>query len=155
MVPYSIDLRERILAAVDAGQETQEQIAGRFTGSTRWIRTLAAQRAQTGRIGPEPNPGDRKPLIEGETAQALRETIAKDPDATLDDLRQVIGFDGCTVTVWRAIERRKIPRIKSRCGRRSSSTRRAPPRGRRGPSGWGWSTQTGSSSSTRSAPRRP
>ncbi len=110
MVAYSIDLRERVLAAVDRGEGTQEQIAERFTVSSRWIRKLIARRAQTGEIGPKPNPGGREPLIRGEAAQALRDAIAKDPDATLEELREAIGFGGCAVTVWRAIERLKITR---------------------------------------------
>src|SRR3954467_1220152 len=77
MVAYSIDLRERVLAAVDSGEETQQQIARRFTVSTRWIRKPVARRAQTGEIGPEPNPGGRKSLIQGETAEALRDAVAK------------------------------------------------------------------------------
>jgi putative transposase len=154
MVAYSIDLRERVLAAVDAGEETQQEVARRFTVSTRWIRKLVARRAETGAIGPKPNLGGRKPLIQGQTAQALRDAIAKDPDATLEELREAIGFGGCAVTVWRAIERLKITRKKSRCGRRSSSTRRLPASDRSGPSGWARSTRTGSSSSTRVTPRR-
>ena len=57
MVAYSIDLRERVLAAVDAGEATQEQIAKRFLVSSRWIRKLIARRVETGEIGPKPNPG--------------------------------------------------------------------------------------------------
>src|SRR4051794_13794746 len=114
MVAYSTDLRERVSAAVDAGGGTQGQIARRFTVSSRWIRKPIARRDQTGEIGPKPNPGGRKPPIRGETAQALRDAIAKDPDATLDDLREAIGFDGCTVTVWRATERLGITRKKTR-----------------------------------------
>src|SRR5262245_63949078 len=105
MVAYSIDLRERVLTAVDAGQETQEQIAARFLVSSRWIRKLIARRAQTGEIGPEPNSGGRKPLIPGEAADALRDAIAKNPDAPLHELREAIGFGGCLVTLWRAIKR--------------------------------------------------
>jgi transposase len=154
MVAYSIDLRERVLAAVDVGQQTQEQIARMFLVSSRWIRKLVARRAETGEIGPKPNPGGRKPLVQGETAQALRDAIAKDPDATLAELREAIGFEGCTVTIWRAIERLKITRKKSRCGRRSNSTRRSSLSGRNGSSGWARSTRSGSSSSTRATPRR-
>jgi transposase len=155
MVAYSIDLRERVLAAVDAGEETQRQIAERFTVSSRWIRKLIARRARTGEIGPKPNPGGRKPLIQGEAAQALREAIAKTPDAPLHEVREAIGFGGCLVTLWRAINRLNITRKKSRCGRRSSSTRKSSPSGGSGSSGWGRSTRTGSSSSTRATPRRP
>ena len=155
MVAYSIDLRERVLAAVDAGEETQGQIAQRFLVSARWIRKLIARRRETGEVGPKPNPGGRKPLIQGEAAQALRAALADKPDATLHELREALGFEGCLVTVWRAIKRLKITRKKSRYGRRSNSTRRSSPSGRSGASGWGRSTPTASSSSTRATPRRP
>jgi transposase len=114
MVPYSEDLRERVLAAVDAAEGTQEQIAKRFRVSSRWIRKLLALRAATGSIAPKPKTGGRKLLIQGEAAESLRAAIRDDPDATLEELREAIGFDGCTVTVWRAIERLKITRKKSR-----------------------------------------
>jgi transposase len=155
MVAYSIDLRERVLAAVDAGDETQEQTAERFLVSSRWIRKLVARRAQAGEIGPEPNPGGREFLIRGEAVQALRDAIAKSPDATPRELREAIGFEGCLVTLWRAIKRLNITRKKSRCGPRSDSTRESSPGGGSGPNGWGRSTRTGSSSSTRATRRRP
>ncbi len=155
MVAYSIDLRERVLAAVDAGEETQQQIAKRFLVSSRWIRKLIARRNQTGEIGSKPNLGGRKPMIQGEVAQALRDAIAEDPDASLHEVREAIGFEGCLVTLWRTLKRLNITRKKSRCGRKSNSTRKSSPSGRSGPSGWEGSTRTGSSSSTRATPRRP
>ena len=155
MMAYSIDLRERVLAAVDAGGETQERIAERFLVSSRWIRKLIARRAQTGDIGPKPNAGGRKPMIQGEAVQALRDAIAKDPDAPLHAVREALGFGGCLVTLWRALKRLNITRKKSRCGRRSNSTRKSSPSGRSGSSGWERSTRTGSCSSTRATPRRP
>ncbi len=155
MVAYSIDLRERVLTAVDAGQETQEQIAQRFLVSSRWVRKLIARRAQTGEIGPKPNLGGRKLLIQGEAIQTLRDAIAKNPDAPLHEVREAIGFEGCLVTLWRTIKRLNITRRKSRCGRRSNSTPKSSPNGRNGSSGWERSTRTGSSSSTRATPRRP
>src|SRR5215204_1718327 len=155
MVAYSIDLRERVLAAVDAGEGTQQQIAQRFRVSSRWIRKLIARRAATGSIAPKPSPGGRKPLIQGEAVEVLRAAIRENPDATLQELRQSTGFQGCLMTIWRAIERLDITRKKSRCGRRSNSTPNWSPSGRSGASGWGRSTRTGSSSSTRATPRRP
>ena len=99
MVAYSIDLRERVLAAVDEGAETQEQIARRFHVSARWIRKLIARRTTTGSIAPKPNGGGRKLLIQGEAAEALRAAIADRPDATLQELREVTGFRGCLMTI--------------------------------------------------------
>jgi transposase len=112
MVPYSNDLRERVLMAVDAGEGTQEEIAGRFRVSARWIRKLLARRIATGSIAPKPNGGGRKLSIQGEVAEALRAAVRDDPDATLAELRQATGFKGCVMTVWRAIERLKITRKK-------------------------------------------
>jgi transposase len=155
MVPYSIDLRERVLMAVDEGEGTQEKVAERFRVSARWIRKLLARRAATGSIAPEPNGGGRKPLIQGEAAEALRAAVRADPDATLEELREATGFTGCLMTVWRSIERLKITRKKSPCGPGSNSTRRSSHSGRNGGSGRRGSTPAGSSSSTRVTPRRP
>jgi transposase len=112
MVPYSNDLRERVLMAVDASEGTQEEIAGRFRVSARWIRKLLARRIATGSIAPKPNGGGRKRSIQGEAAEALRAAVEADPDATLAELREATGFRGCLMTVWRAIERLKITRKK-------------------------------------------
>jgi transposase len=155
MVAYSKDLRERVLAAVDAAEGTQEEIARRFRVSARWIRKMLALRAATGSVAPKPRGGGRKPLIQGKTADALRDAIRETPDATLEELRKATGFDGCLMTVWRAIRRMDITRKKSRYGRRSNSTRRSSLSGASGANGWGGSTRTGSSSSTRATPRRP
>jgi transposase len=155
MVPYSIDLRERVLMAVDAGEGTQQEIARRFRVSARWIRKLLAQRSATGSIAPKPNGGGRRPLFQGEAAEALRAAVRDDPDATLEELREATGFTGCLMTIWRAIGRLKITRKKSPCGPRSSSTRRSSPSGRSGARGPRASTRAGSSSSTRVTPRRP
>lgn len=155
MVAYSMDLRQRVLAAVDAGEGTQEQIAKRFSVSPRWIRKLIALRAETGSIVPKPRSGGRKLIIRGETADALQAAVRETPDATLDELRAKIGFNGARMTVWRALRRMKITRKKSRYGRRSSSTPKSSPSGKSGASGWAESTRTGLSSSTRAMPRRP
>ena len=155
MVAYSIDLRERVLAAVDEGAETQEQIARRFHVSARWIRKLIARRTTTGSIAPKPNGGGRKLLIQGDAAEALRAAVVDRPDATLQELREATGFHGCLMTIWRAIRRLEITRKKSPCEPKSNSTPGCSHSGRSGSSGWKQSTQTGSSSSTRVTPRRP
>ena len=155
MATYSMDLRERVVRAVDAGEGTQEQIAQRSSVSSRWIRSLLALRASTGSIAPKPRAGGRKRLIQGEAAEALRGAVRDAPDATLGGLRETIGFGGCLMTVWRAIEWLKIARKKSPCGPLSSSARRSSRNGRGGSSGRRASTRGGSSSWTRATPRRP
>jgi transposase len=114
MGPYSVDLRERVLAAVDAGEGTQQQIAERFRVSARWIRMLLATRERTGSIAPKPRAGGRKLLIQGGSAEALQAAVAATPDATLEELREATGFGGCLMTVWRALRRLGITRKKTR-----------------------------------------
>jgi transposase len=116
MIPYSIDLRQRVLRAVDAGEDSQEQIARRFSISARWIRKLLAQRTDTGSIAPKPKAGGRKQLIQGEAAESLRAAVREAPDATLEELREAIGFGGCLMTIWRSRQRLKITRKKISAG---------------------------------------
>jgi transposase len=155
MIAYSQDLRERVLAAIDAAEGTQQQIAERFRVSARWIRKMLALRSSTGSIAPKPPSGGRKRLIQGKAAEALQAAIRQTADATLQELREMIGFDGCLMTVWRAIRRRNITRKKSRYERKSSLIRKSSLSGRSGTSGWEKSTGTASSSSMRAMPRRP
>ena len=154
MIAYSEDLRQRVLAAVDAAEGTQEEIAKRFRVSSRWIRKMLTLRDRTGSVAPRPRSGGRKPLIQGDMADALKDAIRDAPDATLQELREATGFKGCLMTVWRALRRLDVTRKKSRYGRRSSSTRRASPSGGSGASGWGGSTMIGACYSTIEMRRR-
>ena len=51
MQPYSMDLRERVLADSDAGLTTA-QVAAKFTVSPAWVRRLKQRRRQTGETAP-------------------------------------------------------------------------------------------------------
>jgi DNA-binding transcriptional regulator LsrR (DeoR family) len=57
MVPYSMDLRARILDSYDHGEGTQEELARIIRVSSRKIQKLLAQRRQTGSIDPRPHLG--------------------------------------------------------------------------------------------------
>ena len=54
MRAYSTDLRERVVAAYDAREGTQEQVAARFAVSVSWVRKLLRQRRGTRASAPEP-----------------------------------------------------------------------------------------------------
>ena len=55
MKAHSMAMRERVVAACDAG--TREQIAGRFSVSVSWTRNLPKRRLETGSIAPRPHSG--------------------------------------------------------------------------------------------------
>ena len=123
MNPYSMDLRERVVAACDARDGTRQQIAARFSVSVSWIRDLLKRRRDTGSIAPRPHGGGRAPAFDGAAAARLREAVRADDDATLEELSEAVGVRCCASAVHRALKRLGITRKKSRGGRPSRTGR--------------------------------
>jgi len=119
MNAYSTDLRERVVAAGDAGDATREQIAARFSVSVPWVRKLSRRRRETGSIDPKPRGGGRAPAFDAEAAGRLRAAVRADDDATLEELREAAGVACSAPAVYRALRRMGITRKKSRGGRPS------------------------------------
>ena len=119
MKTYSMDLRERVVAACDARDGTREQIAARFSVSVSWIRDLLRQRRQTGSIAPKPRGGGRPPAFDAEAAGRLREAVRADSGATLEELGRAAGVACTAPAVYRALKRLGVTRKKSRGGRPS------------------------------------
>lgn len=116
MNAYSMDLRQRVVAACDRGEETREQVARRFCVSIPWIYKLLRRRREAGTIAPEPHGGGRPSAFDAEAAERLRRAVADCPDATLEELREAAGVDCGVSAVHRAVERLGLPREKSRSG---------------------------------------
>jgi transposase len=116
---YSMDLRERVVAACDARDGTREQIAARFSVSVSWVRDLLKRRRGTGSIAPRPRGGGRAPAFDGEAAGRLRDAVRADDDATLAELAAAAGVACGPSAVHRALVRLGISRKKSRGGRPS------------------------------------
>src|SRR4051812_46564484 len=91
MRPYSMDLRERVIAACDEGIDTRAEVAERFSVSQSWVRRLLQRRRETGSIAPKPHGGGQPPAFEGEAAERLRAAVAADDDATLEELATASG----------------------------------------------------------------
>ena len=54
MKPYSMDLRERVVAESDDREGAREKIEKRLGGSDRWIRKVLKRRRETGSMAPLP-----------------------------------------------------------------------------------------------------
>ncbi len=83
--PYSNDLRERVMAAVDGGLGAYEA-APLFRVSVSYIYKALARRRTTGETAARPSGGGREPKLRPYD-DALRDHVAADPDATLEELR--------------------------------------------------------------------
>jgi transposase len=116
MRAYSRDLRERILAAVDAG-EPHHRIATRFQVSRSTVTRLVRLRRATGDLAPRPRPG--QPARLGAALDAgLPPQLRAHPDATLVEhcaiWEQATGGEVSPSTMRRAIGRLGWTRKKRR-----------------------------------------
>jgi transposase len=123
MKAFSMDLRQRVVAASDRGEGAPQQIAQRFAVSVAWVYRLLQRRRQTGSIAPKPHGGGQKSAFDADAAQRLRQAVADRPDATLVELRQATGVACGLAAVHRALERLRLPRKKSRIGPPSRTAR--------------------------------
>ena len=147
----STDLRERVLAAYEAGEGSQAEMARRFRISERTVsRWLRAARVE-GRREPKAPGHQRAPL--GGQAAALAELVAEQNDATLAEyawrLTARTGVRRSLAAVCRALKALGLVRKNRRFGLPSRIGRMLPGRAQPGVPSWPGSTRVGSSSSTR------
>lgn len=116
MEAYSLDLRQRVLAAVDAGQLRRPQIAALFAVSTSWIRRLVQRRRETGSIAPKPQRHGPPPALGERQRRRLADLVRRHPDATLAELRQRLAAGVGTTTIWRELSQLGLTLKKSRSG---------------------------------------
>ena len=151
---YSTDLRERALAAYEAGEGSQSEVARRYRVGERtlsaWLRTAREE----GRRSPRPRRGGRPPL--GGEREALAGLVAERNDATLaeyaDLLAERAGVRRSPSALCRALKALGlVAEEKTRQGRRAGPRGRGRGAARRGGPSWPGSTPPASCSSTRPA----
>jgi transposase len=122
MQPYSQDLRDRIITALAAGTATQRAIAERFCVSGSFVEKLWQRWRRSGSSAAKSHAGGRQSTLK-DHLELLQTEVAKQPDATLAELRdRVVAAQGPRVspaTICRALQRLRLPRKKSRSTPRS------------------------------------
>lgn len=87
MAAYSLDLRERIVEAVERQIGSNRKIAELFGVHESFIYKLLRQRRERGDIAPLPHGGGARAKLSGDQLRQLPDLVAATPDATLDELR--------------------------------------------------------------------
>ena len=105
MAPYSMDLRERVAAAVDHQEGSQREIARLFRVSLSFIVRLLQRRREAGTLAPKPHGGGPRPALSRRDQQRLRRLVRKQNDATLKQLKQQGGFSCTLATIWNTLRR--------------------------------------------------
>lgn len=87
MAAYSLDLRERIVEAVERRIGSKRKIAEVFGVHESFLYKLVRQRRERGDIAPLPHGGGAHAKLSADQLQQLSALVAAAPDATLDELR--------------------------------------------------------------------
>jgi transposase len=127
MRPYSLDLRQRVAAAVDAREGSQPEIARRFRVSVSFITRLLRRRRRTGSVAPAPHGGGHPPALDPAGREKLRRLVREQPDATLEELAGRVGVPCGRMAIFRTLRELKITRKKKSL----HATQRDSPRVRR------------------------
>ena len=96
-MPYSQDLRDRVLRALDRGDRPTE-IARRFEVSRIWVYQVRGRVQRTGQRGSLAIGGYRRSKL-AQSEQQLRAWIAEAPDLTLAELQQRLAGQGVAVKI--------------------------------------------------------
>jgi transposase len=91
MLPYSLDLRERVVGAYQEGLETIEEIAERFAVGQTFVKKMLRQKRETGSLEIKKPRSGAKKLLSKKDFKWLRRQIEKEPDLTIDQLHERIG----------------------------------------------------------------
>ena len=119
MAPYSMDLRERVAQAWDAGHDA-DTIAETYAVSRAWVHRLVQRRRVSGSLAPRQQTRFRRRALDADQVTQLGALIAARPDATLVELREALPTTAALSTLWRAIDRLGLTVKKNRTRRRTT-----------------------------------
>lgn len=120
---YSCDLRERVMAAIDAGGRAEE-IGPMYRVSARCIYHWIRLRKETGGLSPRSGRRGPKPKL-AEHLPRLLELVAEHPDGTLEELRSALPVKVCVGTLWATLRALGFTLKKSHPRRRTAATGRS------------------------------
>lgn len=134
MKPHPLELRQRIVAAVDRQAHTIEEVAALFEVSERYVYKLLKLQRETGNLSPLPHGGGAVLKLDEAKLLKLAEIVAQFPDATLGELsallRRRCRLSVCINTVWRGLQQIDFTLKKSPAGRAKPARKSALPSAR-------------------------
>lgn len=120
--PYSLDLRERVVAAVTTGATCRE-VAAMFDVAVSTVVKWAGRQRETGSAAAKPMGGRRHYPLEAERDFLLARVLEK-PDITMRELAAELAERGTSVShvsVWNLLKRESQSFKKNRTRQRAGS----------------------------------
>lgn len=121
--PYSMDLRERVVARVVAG-ETVRKVAAAFDVSVSSVVKWSQRYRATGSAAPAKFGGWRRPILEPHAA-LVRSLLSARPDLPLYGLQAELAARGVKVSygaLWSFVHRQGLSFKKKRARRRAGAS---------------------------------
>jgi transposase len=123
MRAYSLDLRQKVVGAVERGDSTIEEVAASFGVGQTFIKKMLRQHRETGDLSPRPHGGGHVPRLSAKHLKLLRSEVARRPDKTVEALREHLHKQAqvsvSAPTVSRALARLDLSRKKKHGGQRA------------------------------------
>src|SRR5262245_57057327 len=118
MKAYSLDLRTRIVNAVDKQRGTQKEVAQLFGVGCTFLKKLLRQRRETGSRAPKPQGGGHGPKLDETQREVVRSyMLKKQNEATLAEVQAYVarqlGVGLRQATLSRGRQRLELPRKKN------------------------------------------
>lgn len=111
--PFSNDLRKRIIEAKERGQSVKE-IEENFSVKKSMIYNLLNLFKETGKYEPRTRNAGRKPKLNEEQLEQIKELIIKESDIQLDDIKDKLNLPICISALCRIINNKlKLVRKKN------------------------------------------
>src|ERR1700685_317693 len=94
--PYSNDLRERVVAAIEAGR-TRVEVAELYNMALSTVGGFIKRKRETGSVRPDKFGGYKTFALEDHTAR-VKELVAEQPDSTLAELQVRLAKENVNVS---------------------------------------------------------
>jgi transposase len=121
MQAYSLDLRQRVVAAYENGVETILEVAERFEVSDSFIKKLLRRKRTTGEIAPIGHRGGQPRRLSDKHRKWLLKAVLAKPDITLGELQERLlaekNLAASVPTLCRELRALNLRRKKSRWSR--------------------------------------
>lgn len=105
MAPLSLDLRERIVSAYEAGGVSFAAVGRRFAVSGKVVSKLVRQKHELGTLEPQVHKRGRKPAITGSKKEQLLRHLEEHPDATVMERIEALGLACTEKTGWQTLRK--------------------------------------------------
>lgn len=100
MKAYSLDLRQRVVAAYEQGKGSLAEVAEQFNVGQTFLKKMLRQHRETGSVAPLAHGGGRQAALSEKERRLLRQKVKEQPDITLAELQEHLAATvGLTVSV--------------------------------------------------------